>query len=340
MATARQLTPVEQAVIELRRLHKQFLSEKDSTNQKRTIEAFYQAVNDLKDVWPNWKQYLKLRTPTMDGILYPAFTTEGTLKCLELRFPEAMNTGQVQYWHLECHPEKVIKADLKQLLREKYHLDVTEDSSFEHDFVRLESIPDKIYKNEFLLAYPRVLMILMANLSNELSKMKDEDSRILVLDLGTHKNAVYLRRKSAREYRCLILDSVEAFKSQSNSHLSFSGEAHIFLMALQTALQNHQASANVYFFPGARQSSWIYCTEFTMHDIEVLLQKPMVANSGYQSQPALKVTAPVYSPVFDSVMTNYSGCALSVNGKPLGNELSDESEKQPDSYSKSQPMLM
>ncbi|MTI15185.1 hypothetical protein [Sansalvadorimonas verongulae] len=295
-------------------LYQQCWESKETKNQWQVIKDFNQTLSDLLQINPVLRKYLVIREQEIDGIRYARLTQKGITRALELRFPDQIKSGHLEHWHLDFQPDKVCLGPMKTWLRSQYG--EKESSLMYKDDDELRSLIKTLGKGGRLnqLTYPRSLVCLGAMLCNKLHGLSDEEDCIVLVDFGVHCSVLYLRKKSSYEYRILLLDSLEAFLDEDDYRIHMDSE--MCLVAIQAAVMDLKATANMYYIPGSRQSSKVHCYEFAFHDIEVLLESPMIPKAGYQASPAKGVGVLSVSQAFCEAMFENRGCGISINNQP------------------------
>ncbi|WOG27247.1 hypothetical protein [Endozoicomonas sp. 8E] len=247
-------------------------------NQEKNIDDFYTELEELYRVNPGLLE-------EKGSLESREYRWKAILRLLQLYFPGKLEKGEMthilfDYPEFKTYPEKLIRLFTKAMLPE---LALPEELSSEESIDRLLGTASLniIKLMHTYLGMHQCLHQLFVLFLNQLPLMATEEPKNYIFqDKTGHVIVFSIRRNSKGHYRIFVVDSLSTFKhycpEQTHSPMS-----HFVALALTLAIKYHGFTDSRFFFLPRRQVSAFGCESFMLHDLETLLESPMLAQNGY-----------------------------------------------------------
>ncbi len=247
-------------------------------DQKKNIDDFKAELRELYEQNPGILE-------EKGSLENSEYRWKGVLKLLELYFPEKLETGEMTHILLEYPefkrvPEIYIRSFAKAVLPDlelpeglpKYEL---------LDRVLDAASPEIIRLMHAYLGFPQCLHQLVSLFVTQLPLMAAQKPKNYIFQVKTgHVSVVSIRRNSRGHFQVFFADSLTVFK-QYHADKTYSPLPHFVGLALILAIKYHGFTDSQFFFLPPRQAGGFGCESFALHDLETLLESPVLSENGY-----------------------------------------------------------
>ncbi|WP_448215477.1 hypothetical protein [Endozoicomonas sp. 2B-B] len=247
-------------------------------DQKKNIDDFYAELQELYRANPNLleeKGFLESKE----------YRWKGILRLLQLHFPGKLEKGELTHISLDYPAFKTLPAVLIRLFTEV----VLPESELPEGLPNYEpadrlvgTAKRNIIKlmNVYLGSH-QCLRQLLALFITQLPFITVEEPKNYVFqDKTGHVSVVSTRRNSEGHYQFFFVDSLSTFK-RLQAEKTYSPMSHFVGLALTLAIKYHGFTDSRFYFLPRRQVTDFGCESFMMHDLETLLEFPVLDQNVY-----------------------------------------------------------
>ncbi|WP_257292319.1 hypothetical protein, partial [Endozoicomonas sp. ONNA1] len=187
----------------------------------------------------------------------------------------------LEYPRLASLPEDLIRVFARYAIPELVLPEGVPKQSLVDSIVNAARPPLTLRYMQARLGYPQCLQQLVGLFITQLSLMAASQSKQFIFqDHAGHVSIVSIRKNTEGLYRVFVVDSLSVFKRYYEDQV-YSLLAHFVTLALTLALRHHGFTDSRFYFLPERQGSGFGCESFMLHDLETLLEFPMLAGNGY-----------------------------------------------------------
>ncbi|WOG26153.1 hypothetical protein [Endozoicomonas sp. 8E] len=247
-------------------------------DQKKNIDDFHA---ELKRLYAESPDILKEKGSLESG----EHRWKAILRLLKLHFPNKMEKGEMshvllEYPGLASLPEEVIRFFARQKLTEPALAESLSKQLLVDSIVNAVS-PSMLRYIQAHLGYPYCLQQLIGLFITQLSLVATGESKEFIFQDHTGQVSVFSIRKNAKgRYRVFVVDGLSVVKRCYEDQV-YSSLPHFVIFALALALKYHGFTDSRFYFLSQRQAGDFGSESFMLHDLETLLQSPMVTGNGY-----------------------------------------------------------
>ncbi|WP_252177139.1 hypothetical protein [Endozoicomonas sp. 4G] len=209
------------------------------------------------------------------------------LSLLQLYFPEKLEQGEMTHVLLEYPELKRLPISLIKLFvgfgLPDFELPdwMPDDKLVEWIFGALSPFMIKLMHT--YIGFPQCLNQLAALFITQLPLMATEEPKNYIFQVKTgHVSILSIRKNSEGYYRFFFVDSLNIFKHYAGAK-TYSPLPHFVALALMLAIKYHDFTDSRFFFLPPRQVSDSGCESFMLHDLETLLESPMLSQGFSQN---------------------------------------------------------
>lgn len=250
-------------------------------DQKNNIDEFFMVLKSLYKTYPG---ILKERGSLID----PQTRSKGIFTLLKRHFPEAVKKGDIthvflDYSSFEQLPEKTLRKLAKKAFPTREFPRDLPNKELVKLLIEAKNDDKKHGLIHFALGHPQCLYGLVEFFISQISLMGVEAPKLYVFqDQTGHVSVFSLRKNTAGHYRIMIADSLTVFEESDQMHnYNFSALAEFISTTLLIALKHENIKGSRFFFLPSRQVDNYTCSSFMLHDLETLMESPMLAKNGY-----------------------------------------------------------
>ncbi|WP_448217665.1 hypothetical protein [Endozoicomonas sp. 2B-B] len=248
-------------------------------DQKKNIDEFHA---ELKRLYAESPDILKEKGSLESG----EHRWKAILRLLKLHFPNKMEKGEMshvllEYPGLASLPEEVIRFFARQKLTEPALAESLPKQLLVDSIVDAAS-PSILRYIQAHLGYPYCLQQLIGLFITQLSLVATGESKEFIFQdhTGGQVSVFSIRKNAKGRYRVFVVDGLSVVKRCYEDQV-YSSLPHFVIFALALALKYHGFTDSRFYFLSQRQAGDFGSESFMLHDLETLLQSPMVTGNGY-----------------------------------------------------------